>query len=70
MPRDCSEGHNVIITTFAPFQTARCLEQIKVNLGYIIESMYDWFNSGLVLGTLGYTHCCIEDLGFKVNPKY
>ena len=40
-----SEGHNVITTTFAPFQTARCLEQIKVNLGYMNpESMYDWFS--------------------------
>ena len=29
-----SEGFNVLATTFAPFQTARCLEQIKVNLGY------------------------------------
>ena len=27
-----SEGYNVITTTFAPFQTMRCCEQIKVNL--------------------------------------
>ena len=26
---------NVITTTFAPFQTMRCLEQIKVNQGYM-----------------------------------
>ena len=30
-----SEGYNVITTTFAPFQTMRCCEQIKVNLGYM-----------------------------------
>ncbi len=59
-----SEGHNVITTTFAPFQTARCLEQIKVNLGYMNQKVcMIGLASGLVLGTLGYTHCCIEDLG-------
>ena len=26
-----SEGYNVVTTTFAPFQTIRCCEQIKVN---------------------------------------
>ena len=30
-----SENHNVLTTTFAPFQTIRCCEQIKVNLGYM-----------------------------------
>jgi len=30
-----SENFNVLTTTFAPFQVARCCEQIKVNLGYI-----------------------------------
>ena len=28
-----SENFNVLTTTFAPFQTMRCCEQIKVNLG-------------------------------------
>ena len=28
-----SEKFNVITTTFAPFQTMRCCEQIKVNIG-------------------------------------
>ena len=28
-------GFNVFTTTFAPFQTMRCLEQIKVNMGYM-----------------------------------
>ena len=27
-------GYNVFTTTFAPFQTLRCLDQIKVNLAY------------------------------------
>ena len=30
-----SEGFDVVTTTFAPFQTLRCCEQIKVNLSYM-----------------------------------
>ena len=59
-----SEGFNVITTTFAPFQTIRCCEQIKVNLGYMKHKIcMIGLASGLALGTLGYTHCCIEDVG-------
>jgi transketolase len=59
-----SENFNVVTTTFAPFQTMRCLEQIKVNLGYMGQKIcMVGIASGLVLGTLGYTHCCIEDFG-------
>ena len=55
---------NVITTTFAPFQTMRCLEQIKVNQGYMKNKIVMvGLASGLVLGPLGYTHCCIEDIG-------
>ena len=58
-----SEGHDVITTTFAPFQTMRCCEQIKVNLGYMKHKVtMIGLASGLVLGNLGYTHCCIEDI--------
>jgi len=59
-----SENFNVITTTFAPFQTMRCCEQIKVNLGYMGQKVcMVGIASGLALGTLGYTHCCIEDVG-------
>jgi len=59
-----SEGFNVITTTFAPFQTMRCCEQIKVNLGYMSHKVcMVGLASGLALGTLGFTHCCIEDVG-------
>ena len=59
-----SEGYDVITTTFAPFQTIRCCEQIKVNLGYMKQKIcMVGLASGLALGTLGYTHCCIEDIG-------
>ena len=59
-----SENYNVVTTTFAPFQTMRCCEQIKVNLGYMKKKIcMVGIASGLVLGNLGYTHCCIEDIG-------
>ncbi len=58
-----SEGETVYTATFAPFQTMRCCEQIKVNLGYMNHKVcFVGLASGLVLGNLGYTHCCIEDL--------
>jgi len=59
-----SENFNVITTTFAPFQSIRCCEQIKVNLGYMKQRVcMVGIASGLALGTLGFTHCCIEDVG-------
>ncbi len=58
-----SENLNVITTTFAPFQTLRCCEQIKVNLSYMKNKVIMiGIASGLVQGPLGYTHCSIEDL--------
>jgi len=59
-----SENFNVITTTFASFQTMRCCEQIRVNIGYMRQKIcMVGIASGLALGTLGYTHCCIEDVG-------
>lgn len=59
-----SEGFKIITTTFAPFQTLRCCEQIKVNLSYMqLKVCMIGLASGLVLGNLGYTHCSIEDIG-------
>ena len=58
-----SEGFNVVTATFAPFQTMRCCEQIRVNLGYMKKKVtLVGLASGVVLGTLGYTHCCNEDV--------
>ena len=63
-----SENFNVITTTFAPFQTMRCCEQIKVNIGYMKQNIcMVGLASGLALGPLGYTHCCIEDIGVLRN---
>jgi transketolase len=59
-----SEGFNVVTTTFAPFQTMRCLEQIRVNLGYMQEKVvFVGLAGGIVHGFLGNTHCSIEDIG-------
>ena len=59
-----SEGFKVISTTFAPFQTLRCCEQIKVNLGYMKSKvLMVGLASGLILGNLGFSHCSIEEIG-------
>lgn len=58
-----SEGFNVMTSTFSPFQTMRCCEQVRMNLGYMRHKVcMVGLASGLVLGTLGYSHCCIEDV--------
>lgn len=57
-------NYKVFTTTFSPFQTLRCCEQIKINLGYMKNSVFMFgLASGLVLGNLGYSHCSIEDIG-------
>jgi len=59
-----SEGFNVVTTTFSPFQTLRCLEQIKVNISYMkFKITMVGLASGVALGNLGFTHCSIEDKG-------
>tara|TARA_B100000989_G_scaffold298865_1_gene290587 strand:- start:5746 stop:6720 length:975 start_codon:yes stop_codon:yes gene_type:complete len=58
-----NENFNVLTTTFSPFQTLRCLEQIKINLGYMkFKVTMVGLASGVSLGTLGYTHCSVEDI--------
>lgn len=59
-----NENFDVITTTFAPFQTLRCCEQIKVNLGYMKNKIIMvGLASGLALGALGFTHASIEEIG-------
>ena len=59
-----SENYKVITTTFGPFQTLRCCEQIKVNLGYMKNKIIMvGLASGLALGSLGFTHASIEEIG-------
>jgi transketolase len=58
-----SDGWDVVATTFSPFVTLRCLEQIKVLVSYNkCPVKIVGLASGVVLGDLGYTHCSIEDV--------
>lgn len=58
-----SEGYKVVTVTFAPFQVMRCLEQIRVNQGYMKQKVVMiGLASGVAYGELGFTHCCIEDI--------
>lgn len=58
-----SEGFTVFTTSFAPFQTMRCLEQIRVNQGYMKQKVIMvGLASGMAYGELGCTHCSIEDI--------
>lgn len=58
-----SEGYTVFTTTFAPFQAMRCLEQIRVNQGYMGNKVVMvGLAGGVAYGELGFTHCTIEDV--------
>ena len=49
-----NEGLTSFVSTFAPFQTMRCLEQIKVNLAYMqIPVNFVGLARGANLGHLG-----------------
>ena len=66
-----TEGFDVITTTFSPFQTARCCEQIKVNLGYMKNKVcMVGLASGIVLGNLGYTLFSRRYWHFTINTKF
>ena len=58
-----SEGYSVFTATFAPFQSMRCLEQIRVNQGYMGQKVVMvGLAGGVAYGELGFTHCTIEDV--------
>ena len=58
-----SEKWLTVATSFSPFVTMRCAEQIKVNIAYMQNPVkIVGLASGVVLGNLGYTHCSIEDI--------
>ncbi len=66
-----TEGLCVITTTFAPFQSMRCLEQIRVYQGYMdMPVVMVGLASGIYHSYLGNTHCCFEDVGvFRSIPN-
>lgn len=58
-----SEGYTVFTSSFAPFQAMRCLEQIRVNQGYMGQRLVMvGLASGVAYGELGFTHCTLEDM--------
>ena len=62
-----SSGCSVAVT-FAPFVAMRAYEQIRHCLGYMnAPVLVTGIASGISLSELGYTHCCIEDIGLMSN---
>ncbi|MCM1082959.1 MAG: transketolase [Clostridium sp.] len=58
-----AQGFHVVTTTFAPFQSMRCLEQIRVYQGYMnMPLVMVGLASGVYHSYLGNTHCCFEDV--------
>lgn len=58
-----SEGFDVFTTTYAPFHTLRCLEQIRMDIGEMKQKVcMVGLSSGIVLGMIGNMHCSMEDI--------
>lgn len=56
------DGTNVFATSFAPFITMRCCEQVRMNMGYMqLNIKTVGLGSGLVMAQLGNSHFGIED---------
>ena len=63
-----AEGGIALASTFAPFLVLRAAEQIRLSMGYMkLPLVITGLASGLALGYLGYTHCCVEDLSYILN---
>jgi transketolase len=57
-------GKMPIVTTFAPFASMRCCEQIRTDVAYTNYNVkVVGFETGLSQGTLGTTHYGLEDIG-------
>lgn len=58
-----SEGFNVFAATYATFAAARCLDQVRVNMGYMnLPVKLVGLTAGLSVGILGSTHTGNEDI--------
>ena len=63
-----AEGGIALASTFAPFLILRASEQIRLSMGYMkLPLIITGLASGVALGYLGYTHCCVEDLSYILN---
>jgi transketolase len=57
------EGFNVFAVAYAPFITARVLDHVRVNLGYMKSPVkLVGLGAGLSAGDLGATHTALEDI--------
>ena len=57
------EGYVVFATTFATFATMRCLEQVRVHMGYMgLNVKLVGLASGFAMGMFGNTHYGMEDI--------
>ena len=62
------EGGVALASTFAPFLILRSAEQVRLTMGYMnLPLIVTGLASGVALGYLGYTHCCVEDLSLILN---
>lgn len=62
------EGGIALASTFAPFLILRAAEQVRLSMGYMnLPLILTGLASGVSLGYLGYTHCCVEDLPLMLN---
>ena len=62
------EGGLALASTFSPFLTLRAAEQIRLTMGYMkLPIILTGLASGVALGHLGYTHCCVEDLSLMMS---
>lgn len=58
-----NEGFIPFATSFATFSTARCMDQIRVNMGYMgLKVKLVGIRSGLSISDFGATHISIEDI--------
>ncbi len=59
------EGKKVFVSTYASFLSARALEQIRHNLGYLKANVkVVGMSSGVATGKSGISHWCIEDIAY------
>lgn len=57
------EGIKVFATSYATFATTRCLDQVKVNMGYMrLPIKLVGLTAGYSVGILGATHMAMEDI--------
>ncbi|MFA9376894.1 MAG: transketolase family protein [Lachnotalea sp.] len=57
------EGMNVFATTYASFASTRCLDQVRVNMGYMkLPVKLVGLTAGYSVGILGATHMAMEDI--------